>query len=184
MSLNSTCVLERPSSRSAISEAAFTAPGPSEQAISIRFSATTSAYVRPAGSPGLISANRVRRASESSRDLGLPPGFPLVPFFHCVPLPILGSNAKNPPAHSEQCSHNFEPFRIDLFVAIPITSSGDFPAVTEGLTSVELAGGGGRSHVCAVRTGLRTLCVYNCVLLVRVIGDCHVPGVREIVDRQ
>jgi hypothetical protein len=152
MSLNSTCVLERPSSRSAISEAAFTAPGPSEQAISIRFSATTSAYVRPAGSPGLISANRVRRASESSRDLGLPPGFPLVPFFHCVPLPILGSNAKNPPAHSEQCSHNFEPFRIDLLVAIPITSSGDFPAVTEGLTQLNWLAAEG--EVTSARCGL------------------------------
>jgi hypothetical protein len=62
--------------------------------VGVRWGATTSAQVRPAGSSGLTSANRLRNASLNNLLLGRPPGFPLDPFFHLVPAPIFGSNIR------------------------------------------------------------------------------------------
>jgi hypothetical protein len=62
--------------------------------VGVRWGATTSAQVRPAGSSGLTSANRLRNASLHNLLLGRLPGFPLDPFFHLVPAPIFGSNIR------------------------------------------------------------------------------------------
>lgn len=86
--------MARPSILSAISLAAATAPVPAqEHAMSIRFSATISAKVLPAGSLGFNFPSRERNATDSRRAFGRPPGFELgAPFLNQVPFPISGSN--------------------------------------------------------------------------------------------
>lgn len=82
----------RPSTLSAISEAAATAPRFSELTMRTMLSAISRACVRRWGSSSLTSPNLLRNASDSARDRGLPPGFGLAwPFFHCVFRPIDGS---------------------------------------------------------------------------------------------